>query len=108
LLTLPIRTLYRCTIRPLEPITSPQCPVVEVAGWLTLLYEFSRVKHSVVGLKPEVTGCLPAHLSAWTISDKTRVTLPSGNNQKSGDGIHSVAPALAPLKYPIKRRGRWG
>jgi hypothetical protein len=34
LLTLPIRTLYRCTIRPLELITSPQCPVVEVAGGL--------------------------------------------------------------------------
>src|SRR5277367_427935 len=51
LLALPIRTLYRCTIRPLELITSPQCPVVEVAGGLTLLYEISRVKNSVVGLK---------------------------------------------------------
>ena len=44
LLTFPIRTLYRCTIRPLELITSPQCPVVEVAVGLTLLYEISRVK----------------------------------------------------------------
>src|ERR1700758_1719214 len=74
----------------LELVARPQCPVIEVAGWLTLLNEFPRVENSVVGLKPEVTIRLPAHLRAWTMPDETGVALSCWNNQKSGDGIHSV------------------
>src|SRR5580692_342703 len=83
-------------------IAGPQCPVIEVAAWwLTLLNEFPRIKNSVVGLKPQVTIRLPVHLRTGAIPDETRVALSSGNNQKSRDGIHSVAQTLSPLKYPI-------
>src|SRR4029077_253668 len=44
---------------------------------------------------------LPAHFRAWTMSDETGVALSSGNNQKSRDGIHTVAQTLPPQKYPI-------
>src|SRR5580658_1351756 len=87
--------------RLLKLVAGPQCPVVEVAARLTLLNEFPGVKNSVVSLKPEVTIRLPVHLCAWTIADETRVALSCGNNQKSGDGIHTVAQTLPPLKDPI-------
>src|ERR1700733_1494999 len=85
----------------LKLVAGPQCPVIEVAGWLTLLNESPRVENSVVGLKPQVTIRLPVHFRAWTMTDETRVALSRRNNQKSGDGIHSVAQVLSPLKYPI-------
>ena len=44
---------------------------------------------------------LPAHFRARTISDETGVALTCGNNQKSRDGIHTVAQTLPPQKYPI-------
>src|SRR4029077_9816739 len=90
------KRLYRSTIGPLELVARPQCPVVEVAAWLALLYEFPRVKDSVVGLKPEVTIRLPAHLCAWTMSDETRFALPCWNNQKSRDRVPPVAYTLPP------------
>jgi hypothetical protein len=86
----------------LELVAGPQCPVIEVAGWLTLLDEFPRVKDSVVGLKPQVTIRLPVQLRPRTIPDETRVALSCGNDQKSRDGIHTVLQALPPLKYPIE------
>src|SRR5882724_11627741 len=87
--------------RLLELVAGPQCPVIEVAAWLTLFDKRARGKNSVVGLKPQVTIRLPAHLRAWTMPDEARVALSSGNNQKSGDRIHTVSTALAPLKDPI-------
>jgi hypothetical protein len=89
--------------RPLKLVPGPQCPVVEVAARLALLNEFSRVENSVVGLKPQMTIRLPAHLRAWAMSDETRVTLSCGNDQRSQDGIHTVLQTLSPLKYPIYR-----
>src|SRR6266487_845856 len=88
--------------RLLELVAGPQCPVVEVAAWLTLLNEFPRVKNSVVGLEPEVPIRLPPHFDARTMPDEPRIALSRGNNQKSGDGIHSVSNTLAPLKDPIE------
>src|SRR5882672_4629667 len=44
---------------------------------------------------------LPAHFRARTVSDEARITFPCKNNQKSRDGIHSIAQALPPLKDPI-------
>ncbi len=44
---------------------------------------------------------LPAHFRARTVSDEACITLSCGNNQKSGDGVHSVSQALPPLKDPI-------
>jgi len=38
----------------LELVAGPQCPVVKVAPWLTLLNELARIENSVVRLKPEV------------------------------------------------------
>src|ERR1700757_4138765 len=87
--------------RPLELVAGPQCPVIEVAAWLALFNEFPRVKNSVVGLKPEVTIRLPAHLRAWTMPDETGVALSCGDDQKSRDGIHTVPQTFSPLKYPI-------
>src|SRR5712692_5833989 len=87
--------------RLLEFVAGPQCPVIEVAAWLTLFDKLARVKNSVVGLEPEVPIRLPAHLRAWTMPDEPRIALSRGNNQKSGDGIHSVSETLAPLKDPI-------
>src|SRR5882724_13067801 len=88
--------------RLLEFVAGPQCPVIEVAAWLTLFDKLARVKNSVVGLKPQVTIRLPAHFCAWTMPDETRVALSCGNNQKSRDGIDPVSQALAPLKDPIE------
>jgi len=73
------KTTVRFSNRSLELIAGPQCPVVEVAAWLTLLNEFPRVKNSVVGLKPEVTIGLPAHLRTWTMPDETGIALSRGN-----------------------------
>src|SRR5260370_38800118 len=72
--------------RLLEFVAGPQCPVIEVAARLALFHEFPCIKNPVVGLKPEMTIRLPAHLRAWTVSDETPATLSRRNNQKSGDG----------------------
>src|SRR6266550_1548627 len=101
----PLKTDVPFQDRSLELVAGPQCPIIEVAAWLTLLNEFPRVKNSVVGLKPEVAIRLPPHLRAWTMPDETRVALSCGNNQKSRDGIHTVAQTLPPLKYPINGDG---
>src|SRR6266705_2605098 len=87
--------------RLLEFVAGPQCPVIEVAAWLTLFDKLARVKNSVVGLEPEVPICLPPHFEARTMPDEPRIALSRGNNQKSGDGIHPIPQALPPLKYPI-------
>src|SRR5438270_4891428 len=44
---------------------------------------------------------LPANLRARTVSNKTRVALSCRNNQKPGNGVHSVSQTLPPLKDPI-------
>ena len=44
---------------------------------------------------------LPAHFSAGTVADETRVALSRWNNQKSRHGIHAVAQALPPLEDAI-------
>src|ERR1700692_744752 len=98
----PVKAVVPFHDGPLELIAGPQCPVIQVAAWLTLLNEFPRIKNSVVGLKPEVTIGLPAHLRAWTMPDETRVALSCGNDQKSRDRIHTVAQTLPPLKDPIE------
>src|SRR5713226_758032 len=85
----------------LEFVAGPQCPVIEVAAWLTLFDKLARVKNSVVGLKPQVTIRLPAHFRAWTVSDEACIALSCRNNQKSGDRIHSISQTLPPLKDPI-------
>src|SRR5882724_7325043 len=87
--------------RLLEFVAGPQCPVIEVAAWLTLFDKLASVKNSVVGLKPQVPIRLPPHFEARTMPDEPRIALSRGNNQKSRDGIHSVSQALAPLKDPI-------
>src|SRR5882762_482962 len=87
--------------RLLEFVAGPQCPVIEVAAWLTLFDKLARVKNSVVGLKPQVTIRLPAHFRAWTVSDEACIALSCRNNQKSGDRIHSISQTLPPLKDPI-------
>src|SRR5258708_3176370 len=99
---LPLKTIVPFYDQPLELVAGPQCPVIKVVAWLTLLNEFPRVKNSVVGLKPEVTIRLPAHLCAWTMPDETGVALSCGNGQNSRDGIYTVAQTLAPLKDPIE------
>src|SRR5882724_9721052 len=87
--------------RLLEFVAGPQCPVIEVAAWLTLFDKLARVKNSVVGLKPHVTIHLPPHFRPRTVPDEPRIALSRRNSQKSGDGIHSVSQALAPLEDPI-------
>src|SRR5579862_178499 len=87
---LPLKKALRSTIA-LELVAGPQSPVIEVAAWLALLNEFPRIENSVVGLKPEMTTRLPAHLCAWTMSDETRFALSCWNNQKPRDRIHTVA-----------------
>src|SRR5260370_378878 len=44
---------------------------------------------------------LPAHFRARTVSDEACIALSCRNNQKSGDGVHSISQALPPLKDPI-------
>src|SRR5258708_35084201 len=87
--------------RLLEFIAGPQCPVIKVAAWLTLLDKFACIKNSVVGLKPKMSIHLPAHFRARTVSDEACIALSRGNNQKSRDGVHSISQTLPPLKDPI-------
>src|SRR6266566_1982770 len=87
--------------RLLEFVTGPERPVIQVAAWLTLSDEFACIKNSVVGLKPEMSICLPAHFGARTVSDEPCVALSSWNNQKSRNGIHSVSQTFTPLEDPI-------
>src|SRR6266851_1217197 len=87
--------------RLLEFVAGPQCPVIEVAAWLTLLDKFACIKNPVVGLKPEMLICLPAHFRARTVSDESCVAFSCWNNQKSGHRVHSVSQTLPPLKDPI-------
>jgi hypothetical protein len=44
---------------------------------------------------------LPAHFRARTVSDEACIALSCRNNQKSGDGVHSISLAFPPLKDPI-------
>src|SRR5258707_4264128 len=44
---------------------------------------------------------LPAHFRARTVSDEACIALSCRNNQKSGDGVHSISQGLPPLKDPI-------
>ena len=97
---LAFRTVVPFHDRSLELVAGPQCPVIKVAAWLTLLSEFPRAKNSRVGQKPEVAIRLPVHLRAWTVPHETRVALSCGNNQKSGRNTLRCASFPA-LKYPI-------
>src|SRR5207245_4721757 len=85
----------------LEVVTGPERQVIQVAAWLTLSDEFACIKNSVVGLRPEMSICLPAHFGARTVSDEPCVALSSWNNQKSRNGIHSVSQTLKTLQDPI-------
>src|SRR6266478_8898955 len=98
----PVKTIVPFYDQPLELVAGPQCPVIEVAAWLTLFDKLARVKNSVVGLEPEVPIRLPPHFEARTMPNEPGIALSRGNNQKSGDGIHSVSETLAPLKDPIE------
>src|ERR1700733_397270 len=79
----------------------PKSPVIQIAAWLTFFHELPGVKNSVVGLKPEMSIRLPTHFRARPISDEARVALSCRNDQKSGNGIHSISQAFSPLKDPI-------
>jgi hypothetical protein len=85
----------------LEFIAGPQCPVIQVVAWLTLFDKLACIKNSVVGLKPKMSVRLPVNLRARPVSNEARIAVSRGNNQKSGDGIHSIPQALPPLKDPI-------
>src|SRR6266446_3422111 len=73
--------------RLLEFVAGPQCPVIEVAAWLTLFDKLARVKNSVVGLKPQVPIRLPPHFEARTVSNEACIALSCRDNQKSGDRV---------------------
>src|SRR6266568_177083 len=87
--------------RLLELVAGPQCPVIEVAAWLTFFDKLARVENSIVGLKPQMPIHLPAHFGARTMPDEPGIALSRRNNQKSGDSVDSVSQTLAPLKDPI-------
>src|SRR5215831_8711517 len=94
--------MTQLTSTPLELVAGPQCPVIQVATWLTLFDKLARVKNSIISLKPEVTIHLPPHLRPRTVPDEPRIALSRGNNQKSRDGIHTVSQTFPPLKDPIE------
>src|SRR5258705_2397672 len=87
--------------RLLEFVAGPQCPVIQVAARLAFFHQLACIKDSVVGLKPQMAIRLPTHFRARTVPDEARITFSRRNNQKSGDGIHSVSQTLPPLKNPI-------
>src|SRR6266851_1051510 len=89
------------TLRLLEFVAGPQCPVIQVAAWLAFFHEPARIKKSIVGLKPQMRTRLPAQFRARTVPDEACVALSLRNNQKSRNGINSVSQALPPLKDPI-------
>ena len=41
-----------CHADALEFVTSPKCPVIQIAAWLAFFHELARIKNPVVGLKP--------------------------------------------------------
>ena|SRR5215469_2131632 len=71
----------------LESVPGPQCPVIQVAAWLTFFDKFACIKDSVVALKPEMGIGLPARFRARAVPDEARITLSCRNDQKSRHGI---------------------
>jgi hypothetical protein len=98
--------LRRCIfVVPLKPIAGPQCPIVQVAARLRLLQELASVKNSIVTLKPEMSINLPMQLHARPVSDKSRLTIACGPDQRSRDRVDSIQDICPPLKNPVDRCG---
>src|SRR5438477_11865578 len=76
--------------RLLELVAGPQCPVIEVAAWLTFFDKLARVENSIVGLKQQMPIHLPAHFGARPMPDDTGIALSRRHNQKSGVRVDTV------------------
>ena len=89
----------------LKLIAGPQGPVVQVAARLRLLQEPASVENPIVSLKPEMSVNLPSQLRARPVSDKSRLAIACGPDQRSRDRVDSVEDILPPLKNPVERCG---
>src|SRR3984885_12189902 len=89
----------------LKPIAGPQCPIVQVAARLRLLQELASVENSIVSLKPEMSINLPMQLRARPVSDKSRLAVTCGPDQRSRDRVDPAQDIFPPLKNPVDRRG---
>ena len=89
----------------LKLITGPQGPIVQVAARLRLLQESASVEDSIVTLKPEMPVDLPMQLRTRPVSDKSRLAVVCGPDQRSRDRVDSVQDIFPTLKNPVERRG---
>jgi hypothetical protein len=88
---------------PLKLIAGPQGPIVQVAARLRLLQEPASVENSIVSLKPEMSVNLPMQLRARPVSNKSRLAIACGPDQRSRDRVDSVEDIFSPLKNPVDR-----
>src|ERR1700722_20068472 len=89
----------------LKLIACPQCPIVQVATRLRLLQELASVENSIVSLKPEMLINLPMQPGPRSLSDKSRLAVACGPDQRSRDRVDSVQDIFPPLKDPVDRCG---
>src|ERR1700733_7851667 len=91
--------------RSLKLITGPQGPIVQVAARLRLFQEPASVENAIVSLKPEMSVNLPSQLHARPVSDKSRLAIACGPDQRSWNRVDSVQDISPPLKNPVDRCG---
>src|SRR5260370_33299331 len=83
---------------------SPQSPVIQVAFWLGFLQKTSRIKNSVIPLKPKMSVHLPSHFRAGPVADEACPTVTRGSDQDAWKSVNTIFKTLPPLDNPVERR----
>src|SRR5260370_7818213 len=82
---------------------SPQSPVIQVAFWLGFLQKTSRIKNSVIPLKPKMSVHLPSHFRAGPVADEACPTVTRGSDQDAWNCVNTTFKILPPLHNPVER-----
>src|SRR5215469_671689 len=86
-------------------VSGPQRPVGQITSWLRLLQKASCVKHSVVGLEPEMPVRLPKQFGSGAVPNEPCSTASCRADKRSRHVVHTIFKALSPLENPIDRKG---
>src|SRR5260370_3503521 len=84
-------------------VPSPQSPVIQVASWLGFLQKTSRIKNSVISLKPKMSVHLPSHFRAGPVADEACPTVTRGSDQEAWKCVNTIFKTLPPLDNPVER-----
>src|SRR5258708_12306737 len=85
-------------------VPSPQSPVIQVASWLGFLQKTSRIKNSVISLKPKMSVHLPSHFRAGPVADEACPTVTRGSDQDAWKCVNTIFKTLPPLDNPLEPR----